>query len=502
MKRLLNAKFVCKLFRFNSTKTKPSVWNNSNKEKVDEEKATSFEVSTEITNVETLYQNIEKYYQNQQLKELFEFLKTLEFHKDHQIQIYVNMHLGWLNLFESKKNETTKHFQKALELLNLVELPYKDLYFFIISSRIESDPFKSFELSIKAILEYQKIKNQIIDKFTIECMNGTYFLLLDTLLRNLNESNLFDDSVKMQYMKMIELSELLNDPKYLYPDLYYTVGLHLVQKDRSKSVKLIQKCLEIIEQLLNQPNLQQKHNQIFLNKKCECLLLLSDYYLSQKNIDESLLYLQKLEKIYEGDNTKIMLNMTKIYSIKREYKKAREYFDKIQNKEFSDVSINKIKAKVYLFSDDLEEANKVIKSMISNNPNDDILDIFTMGLLMTVFQSHPKLDQIKEAFHVFFEEDLKKSVAAFDNILNDLPQSVLRLKYLCNILVLVKKYINYKETQKYSNEIFEYFNKNNNFTPEDLESVVEICFILKKLYMDENDYDRNQKIFKIILSLI
>lgn len=132
MKRLLsNAKFICKHYRFNTTKTKPFI-EKETKEKNPDANFIFKGNPNEIKNVVTLFKTIEDYYKNHQIDELEGYLKGLELHKDQKIQFYVNLQLGWISYSKEMKEESTKFFEKALDLLKLLDMRHKDLLLFYL----------------------------------------------------------------------------------------------------------------------------------------------------------------------------------------------------------------------------------------------------------------------------------------------------------------------------------------------------------------------------------
>lgn len=156
------------------------------------------------------------------LQRYVNFTKQVEM--DEKVKFYYDFHLGWLNLLSQNKNESNLYFTKALKSIQEIESPYKQSYYLMIMSNLENDPYKAFDYSLDAIIDYKQKRNEIksIETNIIEPIliqnNNLCAFSVDSLFYN----QIIDKEWINKHLKLIERVESLNDPSilnhYLYSD--------------------------------------------------------------------------------------------------------------------------------------------------------------------------------------------------------------------------------------------------------------------------------------------
>lgn len=162
---------------------------------------------------------------------------------------------------------------------------------------------------------------------------------------------------------------------------------------------------------------------------------------------------------------------------------------------------NDLKAKIYLFNEEFNETKDALSNLYINGGDEDqVLQLRYMYYALNHFTQN--IQEVKKVLHFMLEEDIEKTILTVDNIINQLPISLEKVKFLFLMCLFLNKHFKYKNTHKYSNEIVEYFKNNRKFTPEEMKIVQKISLKLAESHNHHNNYEKHQEILSLFINMI
>jgi predicted Zn-dependent protease len=130
------------------------------------------------------------------------------------------------------------------------------------------------------------------------------------------------------------------------------------------------------------------------------LMLIANVYYEQEAIDSAILFYEKAA-LFFPEKENIRLNLARIYSEKREFKKADEIYKYFESKYRVSENISLSRIKNLMNSGDWQEAEKIAKALISEMP--DV--ILYNGLLAEIYREAGEKEKAMAVYETLMKKD-------------------------------------------------------------------------------------------------
>jgi len=194
--------------------------------------------------------------------------------------------------------------------------------------------------------EYKVLKKEITE-LLLEFPNNIFLWNIKAI----NETSLknYNDAVK-SFLKCLDIKKKNKDTKSI-DQLYSNIAFAYFNINDNK------KALENFKLSLK-----------FNNSSVKNLLCVSDIYFSEKQYDDSILYLEKAA-ILDENNFKIVNQIGKILMLKGEYEEALKFFIKTDNIDPNNTDVKRSMASCYISLGDNKEAENIYLDIITKDKN-------------------------------------------------------------------------------------------------------------------------------------
>jgi Tfp pilus assembly protein PilF len=200
-------------------------------------------------------------------------------------------------------------------------------------------------------------------------------------------------------------------------DLYFTEGVkQKLLGNSSEAIKLLEQCVIMnpksdaayyqIAQILLSGGDISNGKKFALNaynadeKNIWYLSLLAGIYYSEKNLDSSIIYYEKIVKFYP-DHDEVFLTLGNIYSEKGDNKKAEETYSYLESKYGVNEDITMSQVKNLVNAGDFNGAEEKLKKLIAESPD----EILYKGILAEIYRSQGKNDKAIEIYSKLISMD-------------------------------------------------------------------------------------------------